>query len=127
MKNIKIFIRKFPFLGGKIFSIFEQACFRNVNVTCQTLLPVCRFVCTRNVVVSELRMDSTILVSLPFAFVHESNYAFVHESNLYSFVKLKDIFHWRQIYPNCFVSSEKGSTLKGRNLLPLGANSFLLG
>ena len=26
-----------------------------------------------------------------------------------------------------FIPSEKGSTLKGKNLLPLGANSFLLG
>ena len=92
MKNIRFFFRKFSFFGGKFFSIFEQACFHNVNVTCQTLLPVCSFVCTRNVVVSELRMDSTILVSLPFAFVYESNHAFVHESNLYSFVKLKDIY-----------------------------------
>ena len=26
----------------------------------------------------------------------------------------------------CFTSSEKGSSLKGENLLPRGANSFLL-
>ena len=25
-----------------------------------------------------------------------------------------------------YISSEKGSTIKGKNLLPLGANSFLL-
>ena len=30
MKNIRIFIWKFSFFGGKIFNIFEQACFRNV-------------------------------------------------------------------------------------------------
>ena len=32
MKNIRFFfIRKFPFYGGIIFSIFEKACFRNVT------------------------------------------------------------------------------------------------
>ena len=29
MKNIRIFIRKCLFFGGQVFSIFEQACFRN--------------------------------------------------------------------------------------------------
>ena len=32
-------------------------------------------------------------------------------------------FQWRQIYQDCF---EKGSTLKGKNVLPMGANYFLL-
>ena len=31
MKNIRFFLSEsFHFFGGKIFSIFEQACFRNV-------------------------------------------------------------------------------------------------
>ena len=30
VKNIRIFIRKFSFFVGKIFNIFEWACFRNV-------------------------------------------------------------------------------------------------
>ena len=29
MKNIRIFIKKFSYFGGKIFSIFEQACICN--------------------------------------------------------------------------------------------------
>ena len=29
MKNIRIFIWKFSFFGGKIFSLFEKACFHN--------------------------------------------------------------------------------------------------
>ena len=32
MKNIRSFIRKFSFFGGKIFSIFEYTCFRGVMI-----------------------------------------------------------------------------------------------
>ena len=38
MKITEFFIRKFSFSGGKIFRIFEQACFRNVTVTDKTEL-----------------------------------------------------------------------------------------
>ena len=34
-------------------------------------------------------------------------------------------FQGRQLYQICFPSSEKGPALKGKNLLPLGANSLL--
>ena len=34
MKNIKVFIRKFSVFGGKIFYMFEKACFRNEYYDC---------------------------------------------------------------------------------------------
>ena len=35
-------------------------------------------------------------------------------------------FLGRQLSQNCYAAMEKESTLKGKNLLPEGANSFLL-
>ena len=35
MENIRIFIWKLSVLGGEIFNIFEQACFRNLTNTFQ--------------------------------------------------------------------------------------------
>ena len=37
-----------------------------------------------------------------------------------------DTLQGRELYPNCFNPSEKGSTLNGKNLLLLGANFFHL-
>ena len=37
MKNIRIFIRKFSFFGSEIFNTYEQACFRNDEITQEIL------------------------------------------------------------------------------------------